>query len=228
FRETQPPGYIEHRMAFGVKGKYGKWLRNRTPVIRINGMVFSHADMSEEFSSLGIAKINTLAKNELAGQKETSKGILFNPKGPFWCRGLAKVPLTRAEQKAMTATVDRILSNLDAKRMVVGHTVTANGVIEPRFGGKHLSIDTGMLHVYCGGHQVALEVVGDRYQAIHPDGKIELPAYLDESNLRAYLEAVAKIDPDNPTVREKLSELAQAGQIKEKPAGEHSRPAVSP
>ena len=47
--------------------------------------------------------------------------------------------------------------------MVVGHTLTS-GVIESRFGGKHVSIDTGMLELYDGGHRAALEIerrIGD-------------------------------------------------------------------
>ena len=53
----------------------------------------------------------------------------------------------------------------------MGHTVT-EGVIEPRFGGKHVSADVGMLELYGGGHQVALEIEGDQLRAIHPLGKV--------------------------------------------------------
>jgi tetratricopeptide (TPR) repeat protein len=89
--------------------------------------------------------------------------------------------------------------------MVVGHTVTA-GVIEPRFGGKHISIDAGMLELYQGGHRVALEIEGDSLRAIHPDGKVPLPDHLDETNVFDYLREVAVVDPENVTVYSRLAD----------------------
>jgi hypothetical protein len=81
--------------------------------------------------------------------------------------------------------------------MVVGHTVTRSGAIEPRFQGKHLSIDTGMLNIYGGGHRVALGIEGNRFRAIHPLGTVGIPLSVDSTSLTAYLAAVAAADPQN-------------------------------
>ncbi|MGH9462736.1 MAG: tetratricopeptide repeat protein, partial [Vicinamibacteria bacterium] len=133
-------------------------------------------------------------------------GVLFHVKGPLQYRGLSEVPLTRSEQTAQEQGVTQILTNLAAQRMVVGHTVT-QGVIEPRFGGKHIDIDTGMLDIYDGGHQIALEIQDGIFSAIHPGGKIRLPDFLDETNLVSYLAEVVGVDENNVNVHARLAEL---------------------
>jgi hypothetical protein len=75
------------------------------------------------------------------------------------------------------------------------------GGIEPRFGGKHISVDAGMLDFYGGGQLVALEVNGGALRAIHPGGAIDLPEYLDESTQLDYLAAIAAVAPDNVVAR---------------------------
>jgi hypothetical protein len=97
------------------------------------------------------------------------------------------------------------------------------GVIEPRFGGKHLSIDTGMLGFYGGGQRVVLEVEGEHLRAIHPGGKIDLPAYLDETNLAEYLAAVMAVDPTNVVAQVELAEqynLARQSEAARRAMGE--------
>ena len=200
-----PLGYAEHRHAFGPKGRYGRWIRNHNAAVRINGVVFSHGDWSKELSALGIEKFNRRVRAELSAKASLKGGVTFHLKSPLQHRGLAEVPLERVRQEAHRKEVDHILAKLRATRMVVGHTVT-EGVIEPRFGGKHISIDTGMLELYRGGHQVALEIEGDNLRAIHRLGKVPLPNYLDESTLSDYLVAVAAVDPQNPQVYTQLAE----------------------
>lgn len=154
---------------------------------------------------LGIEKVNEESRKELRGDAPLENGVLFHVQGPLQYRGLSEVPLTRAEQTAQEQRVEQILTNLEARRMVVGHTVT-QGVIEPRFGGKHISIDTGMLEIYDGGHQIALEIQDGVLSAIHPGGKLRLPDSLDETNFVTYLAEVAAVDENNLNVHVRLAE----------------------
>ena len=209
FETKFPVGFFNHRLAFGRYGRYGRWIRNKNAAIRINGIVFSHGDWSEAYSQLGIEEVNRRVRDELNGRAPLEGGVTFDPNGPLFYRELARVPLERAEQDARREEVDRILENLEATRMIVGHTVT-EGVIEPRFGGKHVSTDAGMLELYGGGHQVALEIEGDQLRAIHPLGKVTIPEYLDESTLFDYLVAVAAVDPLNVEVHTELAEQYQS------------------
>jgi hypothetical protein len=205
FLQKYPLGYFGHQVAFSKKGRYGRWIREQNLAVRLNGIVFTHGDWSEEVSALGIETLNEAVRKELSGKAPLEEGVTFHLKGPLQYRGLSEVPLTREQQEANKERVDVILANLGAVRTVVGHTVT-QGVIEPRFGGKHISIDAGMLEIYEGGHQVALEIEGDTLSAIHPGGKVKLPDYLDETNFFDYLEEVAAVDKHNLTVYVKLSE----------------------
>ncbi len=213
FEDEYPRGYFGHRAAFRPEGQYGAWILSHNVAVRINNTVFSHGDWSEEISALGIEEVNRKVRAELSGEAPIEDGISFHAKGPLQYRGLAKVPLTRRLQEAQRARVDRILANLGAARMVVGHTVT-EGVIEARFGGKHISIDVGMLDLYRGGHQVALYIEGDSLWAIHPLGIVKLPEILDQSTITDYYVEVAAVDPENVNLHEMLGdEYVKSGDM---------------
>lgn len=204
FESRFPLGYVEHRIAFSPQGKYGRWILSHNVAVRIDGVVFSHGDWSEPMSEKGIAEVNRRVRAELSGEAPLADGVTFHPESPLQYRGISKHPLEAAVEGRERESVDRILRNLGAKRMVVGHTVT-RGVIEPRFEGRHVSIDTGMLELYDGGHRVALEIEEGRLRALHPAGEVELPEDLGLRALSLYLAAVAEVDPENRSVGWKIT-----------------------
>ena len=206
FEEDFPLGYIEHRRAFRKDGRYGRWITKHNTAVKINGIIFSHGDWSEEFSEREIDEVNKQVRQELSGELPVEGGIIFDVLSPLQYRGFANTNLTVAAQQAEEARIDRTLANLGASRMVVGHTLTP-GLIESRFGGKHISIDVGMLNLYRGGHRIALEIEGDELRAVHDGGKVLIPLDLDESTLDDYVRAVAKVDPTNVDVQLKLVDM---------------------
>lgn len=205
FQQDYPLGYVEHRQAFSKNGRYGSWLLGLNAAIKINDVVFTHGDWNERFSEIGIARFNESVRKELAGEAPLESGLTFDSESPLQYRGLANVPLTRAAQSVEKPRVVNILRNLQAKRMVVGHTVTS-GVIESRFDGGHVSIDTGMLEIYHGGHRIALEIEGEALRAIHDGGKVDVPERMDETNYDDYIRAVAAVDPTNLDVQLELAD----------------------
>jgi hypothetical protein len=66
FDEAFPPGWFGHRRAFGPDGEIGRWLRGLPVVVQIGGSVFVHGGLSVADASLGVAKINRRATEELA------------------------------------------------------------------------------------------------------------------------------------------------------------------
>ena len=206
FEEDFPLGYIEHRRAFGKDGRYGRWITKHNTAIKINGIIFSHGDWSEEYSKREIDEVNKQVRQELSGELPVEGGIIFDVLSPLQYRGFANTKLTRAAQQAEEPRIDRTLANLGASRMVVGHTLTP-GLIESRFGGKHISLDVGMLNLYRGGHRIALEIEGDELRSIHDGGKVPIPLNLDESTLDDYVRAVAKVDPTNVDVQLKFVDM---------------------
>ncbi len=208
FEARFPLGYVEHRQAFAASGRYGKWIRGHNAAIRINGIVFSHGDWSGKMAQIGIAELNRRVRAELSDETQLEGGIAFDTESPLQYRGLAHVPLTAAAQAAEAERVSAILGTLGATRMVVGHTLTS-GVIESRFAGKHISIDTGMLELYHGGHRVALEVDGEVLRAIHDRGSVLIPDTMDETTFGSYVLSVSQADPENVDVQLKVVDSLQ-------------------
>ena len=144
FVKDIPLGYIEMRQAFAATGEYGKWLRERYAVVRINGIVFLHGGISAATAALGCAGINDAVRRDLAVPNPTPEQTLAmlssSETGPLWYRGLAEEP-----EPAFAPALTNILELLGARAIVVGHTVTADFRITRRFDGRVIQIDTGML-----------------------------------------------------------------------------------
>ncbi len=208
FESRYPLGYVEHRQAFSASGRYGKWIRRNNVAVKIDGVVYSHGDWSEKMAQIGIGEINRRVRAELSDEVPLEGGIAFDPESPLQYRGLAHIALTRASQQAEEGRVAGILASLGATRMVVGHTLTS-GVIESRFGGKHISIDVGMLELYRGGHRIALEVEAGAVRALHDKGSVPLPDTMDETTFSSYVLAVSKVDPENVDVQLKVVDSLQ-------------------
>jgi len=58
FTETHPPGYFGRARAFGQGGPYAEWLLERPAIIKINGVLFVHAGLTEAVAALGLDGIN--------------------------------------------------------------------------------------------------------------------------------------------------------------------------
>jgi Calcineurin-like phosphoesterase/Tetratricopeptide repeat len=217
FEDKYPLGFIEHRKAFAADGRYGKWIMGHNAAVKIDGIVFTHGDWSEKFAQIGIAELNRRVRSELRGEVALDGGLAFDTESPLQYRGLSQTPLTREAQAAGLPRVEEILTRLDARRMVVGHTVTS-GVIESRFGGRHVSIDCGMLEIYHGGHRIALEIEDNRLESVHDGGKVAVPETMDESNFEDYVRAVAAVDPENVDVQLKIIDLLEGRQRTEEAA----------
>ena len=177
FVKDIPLGYIEMRQAFLPTGEYGKWLRERYAVIKINGVVFLHGGISVATAALGCAGINDAVRRDLAVPNPTPEQALAmlssSETGPLWYRGLAEEP-----EPAFAPALTNILELLGARMIVVGHTVPEDFRITRRFDGRVIQIDTGMLGgtFYPGGMPSALEIRGDTLTAIYQSGRERLSA----------------------------------------------------
>ena len=93
--------------------------------------------------------------------------VVVNPEGALWYRGLAT-----DEDDPNGGPFAALLAKYGAKRFVTGHTPQQpNYRITPRFGGRAILIDTGMLASYYKGRPAALEILGDKLTAIYVDSK---------------------------------------------------------
>jgi Calcineurin-like phosphoesterase len=172
-----PLGFVEMRQAFGRDGEYGRWLRQLPVAIKINGLLFVHGGISPAVAPLGCAEINDQVKRELTSDLEKTRAnalasLAARADGPLWYRGLAQEPDTFAPQ------LTEILSKLQVRAIVIGHTVTPLNRITTRFDGRVIEIDTGMQPAYIpDGRASALEIRGSEATAIYIDRRdpVELP-----------------------------------------------------
>lgn len=65
WKAAHPPGYVEHREAFGPKGKYGSWLRTKNIVARVADTLFLHGGIHPGIVKLSVDDINAKARKEL-------------------------------------------------------------------------------------------------------------------------------------------------------------------
>jgi hypothetical protein len=93
---------------------------------------------------------------------------VFSADGPLWYRGTAWChPYTEVFR------VQTVLDNLDARRLVVGHTPTPDARIHERMRGRVVMVDTGMLKAAYQGRPSALIIERGELSAVYPN---EAPA----------------------------------------------------
>ena len=175
FYDQNPPGAVEMQLAFGPEGDYGRWVRDRKIVARVNGIVFLHGGLSPDVAAMGCEGINRTTQTELRGPMPPAdpvRALITSPDGPLWYRGL--IDDGAAPGPADESKIDAAVKALDARAIVVGHTVSAPDYrIKPSSKGRIVQIDTGMLggEFFPGGRPSALEIKGDTWTAIYLDGR---------------------------------------------------------
>ncbi len=204
WEKQHPLGWVERWIAFSQAGPYGKWLRRRDTVIRINGVLFLHGGISPKYASSDIREINERVRAELVKPPgDVRTGIVVDPEGPVWYRGMAQAP-----ESELAGHVDNVLAFFRVQHVVIAHTPTP-GIVMPRFGGKVIMIDVGLSEAF-GAGQACLEFEGDRPFSIHRGKVLELPTGAD---LTAYLRAAEEQEPANSLLRRYMDRLTKsAGQ----------------
>jgi len=197
FEEEHPLGWVERQAAFGQEGKYGKWLRQKDAILKINDIVFVHGGISPKYSLSTIKFINDRVRAELADPSKLKDGVTTDEEGPLWYRGLAEAP---ENDRAVSEALDEFLKNQQARHIVVGHTPQV--AVLPRFQGKVILIDVGLSAVY-GGPPAFLLMESSKFYAVHRGRQLDLP--VDGGSVLQYLNAAAAMDPPDSQLRRRLS-----------------------
>ncbi len=58
FRKRHPKGYFGRLRAFDADGEYGSWLLRQPVIVEVNGIVYLHGGLTDEFAGLGVDGIN--------------------------------------------------------------------------------------------------------------------------------------------------------------------------
>jgi hypothetical protein len=102
-----------------------------------------------------VDRINDETRAWLVGERGDPPRVLTQEDGPIWSRMYSAAP-----GREECATLVDALAKLNAKRMVMGHTVQRNG-INPACDGKAWRIDAGMSKFFQGSIS-ALAIEGDK------------------------------------------------------------------
>jgi hypothetical protein len=197
--ERHPPGFVEHREAFGSGGRYGSWIRQHNAVLRINETLFVHGGISPKHARRTRSEMNTTIRRELANPERLPPGLTTDTQGPLWYRGLAE-----DEEAALEAHLQGILRSHGVRRIVIGHTVTRTAIL-PRFGSRVVNIDLGLSRFY-GRPPACLILETGSAVVIHAGTRIPLPD-AKPGQLEAYLQAVVKADVQPSPVERLLHDL---------------------
>ena len=113
---------------------------------------------------------------------EQTEGLPFTPNGPTWYRGNSL-----ENERAERMRIDKVLELLDARAMMVGHTVTRTGFVSSRFSGRLIRGDVGMGY---GRPPRAVVFEAQQVQAYDPRGNGFMPPVIEppqgEGWARAY------------------------------------------
>ena len=151
-------GEDEYRKAMSVTGKYGRWIRSHNAVIKINDVLFCHAGLTPPFARMSLAEINKSVRAALA--TGDGNGIVTDSAGPLWDRILAM-----DDEGLVAKDLDIVFQALGAGRMVVGHTVSTDGIMT-RAAGRLIRIDVGMSGCYGGPAACLVVDKGVFYEAV--------------------------------------------------------------
>jgi hypothetical protein len=169
--EEAPLGFVERTRAFLEGGEYGSWLRDLNVVARVNGVVFLHGGLTPEVAALGCKAINERVHRELNKDFDKTRAqpgatLAAGGAGPLWYRGLAV-----EDETTYAPALEQILGDMEARAIVVAHTVTKTGRVQSRFDGRVVMIDVGMSPSYHDS-LAALEVAGDgTVSVLYPDSR---------------------------------------------------------
>ncbi|RKP08133.1 Metallo-dependent phosphatase-like protein [Thamnocephalis sphaerospora] len=163
-------------VTFSSTGYLGSRLFNLPLVHQVGDTVFARGGITPLWAGMGVRTINSQARSELNSYANNPKHAT-SMQYPFL---LGKESPAQYASYAMESNqlackvLEHSLSIMDAKRMVVGHTVQKSGKIHAQCGGRLFFINTGISRAI-QGKQSALEVLPDgTVRAIYPSGSVDL------------------------------------------------------
>jgi hypothetical protein len=186
-----PLGFFEHRMAFAPDRVYGKWIRGHNAVVKIDDSIFLHGGIGPKYASKSLRDMNEAVARELEDFSKLQGGVAMDENGPLWYRGLAL-----EEEKSLSAHVQKVLDKHGIARIVIGHTPT-RGAIVPRFNGRVLMIDVGLV------------IEGGKPYALHRGTKLQLPSD-GGTDLIRYLKQAIMLDPPPSPLQRSVAEAEAA------------------
>ena len=184
-----PLGFFEREAALAPNGVYGRWLRTRDTVVKINDTLYVNAGLGRREANMSLSEINDRVRHELTDWHLLDGGIVMDPQGPLRFHGMSE------GERNELANLDWTLQHFGAQRIVIGHSDRGYAVL-PRFNGKVIVIDVGLERRASNAGQVdCLIEQNGKLLALHRGVPLELPRD-DREDLLRYLKQAAALDPE--------------------------------
>jgi hypothetical protein len=126
-------------------------LLNRNVITIVGDTVFVHGGVLPHVVDYGIERLNQETRAWIRKDRQYPPDILLATDGPVWSRHYSDDP-----DEEDCRVLEETLDSLGARRMVVGHTVSREG-ISPACGEMVWRVDVGMAEHY-GGTPAVLEL----------------------------------------------------------------------
>jgi Calcineurin-like phosphoesterase len=128
---------LDYTKWFSQQTELGRWLRTKNGIEKIGDYLVVHAGISSDFpKNYDLKQINDSIRraiDKLYTPEELQKSDVFiGIASPLWYRGIA-------QEKESQTNVDNILSNYNASKMIIGHTIMEE--IKYLYNKKVIAID---------------------------------------------------------------------------------------
>ena len=147
-----------------INGQVRESILELIPIMdKLEGETAGPADFKETYrAALALVKNGGRDSRVEAARSflRLTESLAFSPTGPLWYRGNSL-----ENERLERASLDRALTALDARAIVVAHTPTGSGRITSRFKGQIYRADVGMAY---GREPLALVIEGDDFEVIDP------------------------------------------------------------
>lgn len=142
--------------AFMPGGIYARTLAGHNLLVMVGDSVFVHGGVLPAYAERGLESLNHDTRCWLLGNG-AAPAMLADSNSPIWSRDYSQVPEACDD-------LEKALTLLGARRMVVGHTPQLRGITSA-CGDRVWRIDVG-LAAYYGGPTQVLEIRGDVVRAL--------------------------------------------------------------
>lgn len=119
-----PDAELGRAAAFLPGAPYALKLSQHLTVAQVGDSLFAHGGVLPAHVDYGLARINREASAFLAGKTRELSAILSDEDGPVWTRVYGGPEVDDATCQAL----GRVLAQVGAKRLIVGHTVQEQGI----------------------------------------------------------------------------------------------------
>lgn len=162
--ERVPDDQRGRAAAFSPGGAYALKLARRPIVAQVGDSLFAHAGVLPAHVDYGLDRLNRESQQFLAGKLRAMPRALGAEDSPIWTRFYGG-----DADEATCQVLGRVLQQVGAKRLVVGHTVQAGG-INGACQDRLFRIDVGLSAYYGNNAPQVLEISGSGARVLKAGG----------------------------------------------------------